>query len=295
MRSGKNGGGGITNTDWISLGDIPDKSVDCCVTSLPYGFDLNMVCNVFDTVNKLLRDYGTCWINTDAVDDRPLRFAIEMVNRGWVLRNVIICRNPQPLPVKNGFDIDFDYMFFFTKNKKYYFEQQFEPHADATIERAKYHWCKSDAKSAGYQELDGLNRDEAYPVNPMGRNKRAVWGWRDERFETPIVAGCPEFVCKKCGKPREVIYEYDNPSKPYFEEDDMSRSGAPGSIQTRQSIKSLHRQEGGVYSTAEFNGYTDCECGAGFRGGIVLDPFNTDSSVIELAEKNNRIGVGVKS
>ena len=54
----------------------------------------------------------------------PFRFALEMVNRGWILRNVIIWHKPNCMPcsVKDRFTIDFEYLFFFSKSKKYYFK-----------------------------------------------------------------------------------------------------------------------------------------------------------------------------
>ena len=39
-------------------------------------------------------------------------------------------------------------------------------------------------------------------------------------------------------------------------------------------------------------GYTDCGCNAGFRPGIVLDPFCGSGTTIRVAEKLNRIGIG---
>lgn len=45
----------------------------------------------------------------------PFRFALEMVNRGWVLRNTIIWHKPSCMPssVKDRFTVDFEYVFFF--------------------------------------------------------------------------------------------------------------------------------------------------------------------------------------
>ena len=52
----------------------------------------------------------------------PSRYAIEMTNRGWILRNEIIWHKPScmPAPVTDRYSVDFVMMFFFTKNKKYY-------------------------------------------------------------------------------------------------------------------------------------------------------------------------------
>ncbi|KKK67974.1 hypothetical protein LCGC14_2948720, partial [marine sediment metagenome] len=48
----------------------------------------------------------------------PQRFAIEMVNRGWILRNVIIWHKPNPMPssAKDRFTVDFEYVYFFVKS-----------------------------------------------------------------------------------------------------------------------------------------------------------------------------------
>ena len=45
----------------------------------------------------------------------PQRFAIEMVNRGWILRNVIIWHKPNCMPssAKDRFTVDFEYVYFF--------------------------------------------------------------------------------------------------------------------------------------------------------------------------------------
>lgn len=58
----------------------------------------------------------------------PQRFAIEMVNRGWILRNTLIWHKPNCMPssAKDRFTVDFEYVYFFVKNKKYWFEQQFK-------------------------------------------------------------------------------------------------------------------------------------------------------------------------
>jgi len=99
----------------------------------------------------------------------PFRFAIEMQKRGWIIRNVIIWHKPNVMPssVKDRFTVDFEYLFFFSKNKKYYYIKKM--------------------------------------CHPKGRNKRTVWKISTKPFkeahfavyppelcEVPINAGCPE-------------------------------------------------------------------------------------------------------
>ena len=62
-------------------------------------------------------------------------------------------------------------------------------------------------------------RDRDMRPNPQGKNRRTVWNiptvpFSGEHYATfpfelvdiPIKAGCPKYVCKKCGTPREKIY-----------------------------------------------------------------------------------------
>lgn len=196
---------------------------------------IERLCDMFDEVRRVLKKTGTCFINlgdtysgnkignTDLLQTKkditksqlskrsiiqqkslcliPFRFAIEMVNRGWILRNNIIWHKPNAMPqsVKDRFTVDFEYLFFFTKSSSYYFEQQFEA---------------MDEKEAQYRYA--LRKDKAYKLkgpykrmpaaNPfvIGRNKRSVWSIQTKPYrgahiapypeslvKTPILAGCP--------------------------------------------------------------------------------------------------------
>ena len=131
----------------------------------------------------------------------PFRFAIEMVNRGWILRNTIIWhkRNCMPSSVKDRFTVDFEYLFFFSKKKKYYFEQQLEK----TITRDNVVRDRDTTKlnnTPGRTRMGGLKTN-----NYDMKNKRTIWTINPKPFkeahfavypealcETPIKAGCPE-------------------------------------------------------------------------------------------------------
>lgn len=138
----------------------------------------------------------------------PQRFAIEMCNRNWILRNTIIWhkKNCMPASVKDRFTVDFEYLYFFVKQKKYYFEQQFESQTDDWHKKAST-WQKNKAK--GQQEKlhhsHKTKKPFENPPNNNGRNKRTVWTinpkpfkgahfavYPEELCQTPIQAGCPE-------------------------------------------------------------------------------------------------------
>jgi len=138
----------------------------------------------------------------------PFRFAIEMVNRGWILRNTIIWYKPNCMPasVKDRFTVDFEYVFFFVKNKKYWFEQQFEPMNLEYIGRYKYPVFSGNKHKSGMYSVNGSKHTEGIKKpNAEGRNKRCVWQvppksfsgahfavYPEELIEPIIKAGCPE-------------------------------------------------------------------------------------------------------
>jgi len=54
----------------------------------------------------------------------PERFAIEMIDQGWILRNKIVWRkcNAMPSSIKDRYSNKWEYVFFFVKSKKYFFD-----------------------------------------------------------------------------------------------------------------------------------------------------------------------------
>jgi site-specific DNA-methyltransferase (adenine-specific) len=153
----------------------------------------------------------------------PFRFAFALIQRHWILRNVLIWHKPNAFPssARDRFTVDFEYVFFFTKSGSYYFERQFEPHHDSTKKRvASFRRNKErfDPKRHKHDLNSGvcpfalLSRICTNGLHREGRNKRCVWrvpvrsfaenhfaSYPEEIVETPIRAGCPVTVCGHCG------------------------------------------------------------------------------------------------
>lgn len=211
---------------------LPDNSVDCCVTSPPYwalrdygvsgqlGLEetfqeyINKLCNIFDEVKRVLKKEATLFVNIgDTYSSKkslcqiPSRFAIEMENRGWILRNEIIWHKPNCMPssANDRFTVDFEKVFFFVKQKKYYFKQQLDKYTKP-IDR----WGGKCIKPNGVSVWDKGTGQESYRKRDMrpnseGKNKRSVWSVNTKPFkgnhfatfpekliEPMISAGCPE-------------------------------------------------------------------------------------------------------
>lgn len=81
--------------------------------------------------------------------------------------------NCMPASVKDRFTIDFEYVYFFTKNEKYFFEQQFEPHSRDWTNCGGSIFGRGKHKKHG--KMVEIEEPRIPNINPLGRNKRCVW------------------------------------------------------------------------------------------------------------------------
>jgi site-specific DNA-methyltransferase (adenine-specific) len=134
----------------------------------------------------------------------PSRFAIAMTDElQFIQRNNIIWHKPACMPssAKDRFTVDFENILFFTKEPKYWFEQQLEEIKQVSLDRVKSGW-KSNHASIGHIDVEQMGSRFA---NPNGRNMRTTWtvnfepsgeehyaSYPTRLIEIPIKAGCPE-------------------------------------------------------------------------------------------------------
>jgi site-specific DNA-methyltransferase (adenine-specific) len=226
------------------------------------------------------------------------RLAIRMIDeQGWLLRNIVIWHKPNVMPssADDRFTVDFEPIFFFTKSKEYFFEPQYEPHQEVSLKRAAYGWHRGKEYPPEANVPEGVEKMGERFVNPRGRNKRCVWTiptqpFADAHFavypealvETPIKAGCPEFICRKCGKVREkLIQDIGERTWNDTRHDNTLSMGTRGLSFGRSSQIALL-------------GYTDCGCNAPFVPGVVLDPFFGAGTTAIVAHHLNRSWIGIE-
>lgn len=133
------------------LKQIPDKSVDCIITSPPYWkqreYDVPENMNfikigqedeyieyiynlkvIFEEAKRVLKDTGSLWLNLgDKYVNKnliglPWRVAITLIDNGWILRNDVIWDKMKGTQSSKDRLRDIhEYIFHFVKNKKYYY------------------------------------------------------------------------------------------------------------------------------------------------------------------------------
>jgi len=191
----------------------------------------------------------------------PNRVAIALQDDGWYIRSEIVWHKPNPMPesVKDRPTSAHEKIWLITKNKKYYYD------ADAIKEPV---------------------------VSSDKRNKRNVWTVTTKPFkgahfatfpkdliEPCILAGCPEKVCIKCGKPQVKEFYRDKSTLP------VKRNKRDGDGD---------RAIGGVYqkwlqeNPLKVKIKPSCNCGVSFKPGVVLDPFGGSGTTGLVAKANNR-------
>lgn len=216
------------------LNTLSSNSIDCIVTSPPYYGQRDYAVNeqigseatpkeyvtkladVFDECKRVLKDTGTLWLNLgDKYLDgnllgMPWRVALELQDRGWILRNDIIWHKPNAMPhsVKNRLTPDHEYIFFFTKKEaNYYYDQDAirEEHVtfseESKMKGGRNHFGKNGStpekgKNGGNSNLHDGRWDQAF--HPNGRNKRTVWNVPLSRFRDAHFAVFPEKLIEPC-------------------------------------------------------------------------------------------------
>ena len=282
-------------TNIIHIGDnifhltnIPDASVDMCVTSPPYynlrdyknssqiGAEntvndfVENLCKVFDEVKRILKPTGSCWVNIGDTYDKkrllqvPSRFEIAMCDRGWHLRNEIIWSkpNPQPISSKDRFWGNHEKFFWFVKDvKKYYFNRDpiLVPQAEISIRRmfSKNNMDKRKDFNASSKEgfaISSSSQDKHY-----ARMREEMGIDKEFNYEELIKSGkCPT---------RPEFDTWDIPSVTY--------KGAHFAVYPPELI------EKPILSCCP-------------EQGIVIDPFMGSGTTGEVAKLNNRRYIGLE-
>lgn len=205
----------------------------------------------------------------------PARVALALQEDGWWLRSEVIWSKPNAMPasITDRPTVSHEHVWQLAKSKRYWFDRE------AVKEPAN-----------GSDEGRNIRTVWTIPLVPFGGEHFAAFP--PELARRCIKAGCPLEVCLACGKPRERIVKK---GAPVMAADTWSATGAAsyddeagGYVPSESSSTLKH-----VVPTRTV-GWTDCGCGAGFRPGIVMDPFMGAGTVAMVAREQGRRCVGIE-
>lgn len=239
----------------------------------------------------------------------PERLSLSLIQNGWILRNKISWIKPNCMPssAKDRLTNKWEPVYLFVKSQKNYFD------LDSVREPHTYLWDLERRIKSGHEKYTTQNpghygadfNGRSRKQHPKGKNPGDIWiiptvacpvkgihfaTFPEELCRKAIIPGCPEEVCKKCGKPRERIIKktdegfIDRTFRSIHKTGTSWNTNAQGKTTLAKIIKH------------ETIGWTTCDCNAGFEGGIVLDPFCGVGTACYVAQKLRRrfIGIDIK-
>lgn len=219
-----------------TLRTIPNELVDMCVTSPPYwnlrdyghgdqiGLEetpklyVDRLVYIFEEVRRILRPNGTLWLNlgdTYAANGLvacgikqkdlvgiPWMVAFALRECGWYLRSDIIWHKPNPMPesVTDRPTKAHEYLFLFSKQPTYYFNQEDvgEPAKEHIGEVRENRTSNTGLARGIYTNADRAGNFKSRFENK--RNIRTVWSINSKPYEGMHFAVFPPKLVELCIK-----------------------------------------------------------------------------------------------
>lgn len=260
---------------------------------------------------RVLKPTGSLWLNLGDSYSRhrrygaspkslllaPERLLLALVADGWLVRNKCVAakRNPMPTSVNDRLTTTYEVVYFLVRSPRYFFSLDAIrlPYLGPVGPRVEH---RENWESALSAPRGGLARGklEGY-VGGLGKNPGDVWRLTTSRYrgahfatfppalvERPLLATCPERVCRACGTPwtrqpgRRTVIGRAGP-----------RTADRGA---------LVRRYGQRWEVARTLGplAPGCSCQAGTKPGVVLDPFCGTGTVGLVARQHGRDYVGIE-
>ena len=127
----------------------------------------------------------------------PWMFAFAMRADGWYLRQDIIWHKPNPMPesVRDRCTKSHEYIFLFSKDKKYYYDNE------AIKEPVKQDWGTRDRTNGKYHNPGtGLQPHSGLTKSYTKKNKRSVWSVNKKPYKGAHFATYPPELIEPCIK-----------------------------------------------------------------------------------------------
>jgi DNA modification methylase len=292
------------------LRELPDSCVDALITSPPYhllrrygGGDqeigteptvqeyVERIVGVCDELARVLKPTGVLWLNLGDSFSRhakygapsksmllaPERILLTLAERGWIVRNKVVWHKPNHLPasVRDRLALSWEPLYLLTRSPRYFFDLDAirVPH---TSRRPTGRQVRADGHDATKPQWagplagsnDGLIRAhaEGRVGHPMGKNPGDCW----------VIPSGSSRHGHRASFPERLV---ERPILATVPERTCTACGAPWTRPPGEPHLEL---------TAT------CDCDAGWRPGLVLDPFMGSGTVGVVARRLGRDWLGIE-
>lgn len=269
-----------TGTIWLNLGDSFYSNCSSGARN-----------NLFKKYRKASKkELNKNWLQNKQRLLIPYRIAIKCQDElGLILRNDITwvkqwCNfktkesagTAMPSAVIDRLNTNSESLFFFVKQNKYYF--------DLDAIRVPYKIAVNNPK--------GKNPGDCiiFPLEPSRERHFAMFPSTLPEF--CIKAGCPQEVCKKCGTPRFIIKTGGNSNAFNFRVRDVKKGRIKSGDRKASEKEVKDYKEKDYISKEKKKVVLGCNCKAGFKPGVVLDPFMGSGTTALVSKKLDREFIG---
>lgn len=278
-----------------SLEELPCKSFQTIITSPPYykqrrytkdgsllrsleigrertseEYLFNLIA-VFDECFRVLKDDGTLWVVIDDTFQKgeplliPWRFVMGMKIAGWIFNTEIIWykTNPTPQSVKNRPTRAHEYIFLFSKSKRYFYDRDAirTPYAPSTVPR------QMRGVSGHHKYSNGAPGQSPHSMSRPRMNVREVYGGEATKDYIPNGAQNPSDTKRRV---LASLMKYDGANKKSVW------------LVTKKAYKGAH------FATFPIDLIEPCILAGSRKGDIVLDPFGGSGTTARAANKHGR-------
>jgi len=294
---------------------LPDASVDCCITSVPYynvrdygvrrqiGLESDVdawveaLRPVFRELARVIKADGSAWINVDDTFSSshkfgappkgmflaPERLILALAQDGWIVRSKVIWFKPNPLPraLSDRPNHCYEPFFLITRSRDYHFDLdsiRIPYRANRDGDLLPVQWTADSSVDGSSGAFLGKDPGDVWTIPAKGFSGGHFATFPETLIERPILASCPERVCVKCGKP------WRRESKPHIVGERIS--GPSGRVARFAGSWRTYRRRGPLRPS--------CACKAAWKPGIVLDPFLGAGTVGIVARRLGRDWLGIE-
>jgi site-specific DNA-methyltransferase (adenine-specific) len=316
------------------LKELPDASIDCCVTSPPYyalrdyavpgqiGLEetiedwVSDLVAVMAEVGRVLKPAGSLWLNLGDSYSKHLKFGarpksmlaaperllLALMKDGWIVRSKVIWSKPNALPnsVADRLNTNYEVIYFLVRSPRYYFDLDAirEPHRSVAGRRDQGGSNTPDwAGPLAHGSQDGLRRfrPTGQPGHPLGKNPGSVWVIPTKGFRGNHFATFPPDLIR-----RPILATCPEAictrcGRPWRRQVSVTRIPiGPKAKQPRPRDELVMRFRDRWHTVREVGDLIPCGCRAPVVPGVVLDPFMGAGTAAIVAEELQRDWLGIE-